>query len=264
MLLPLGRAHNGGNRPSLRPAQHGEHASLFRPWPAFARGASFVLRLARLMPRANGRPRCNGSPLARGDDFDCRCFDFGQVGGRTNACLRKRAHRSILDPDRFEALLGDAKRHGSSFSIASPGQERAIGADLFQQPSADELIHGLPNRFARNVCRQVNSGIIALRSRRQNDELGISEFGHRDPPFALLRRRSPPPPQPHLGHAAGGAGSRNALAFGTVTVPLCSRLNASPLWIMLLLVWSRLEDDPILAGGPVGAGPPKPTLSKAL
>src|SRR5262249_13632393 len=38
-----------------------------------------------------------------------------------------------------EALLGDAKRHGSSFSIASPGQERAIGADLFQQPSAMSL-----------------------------------------------------------------------------------------------------------------------------
>src|SRR5262245_41460262 len=48
---------------------------------------------------------------------------------------------------------GDAKRHGSSLRIASPGQQRAIGADLFQQPSADELIHGLSNRFARNVCR---------------------------------------------------------------------------------------------------------------
>src|SRR5262245_1159553 len=50
----------------------------------------------------------------------------------------------------------------------SPGQERAIGADLFQQPSADELIHGLAKRFARNVCRQVNSAIIAPRSHGQN------------------------------------------------------------------------------------------------
>src|SRR5262249_25574215 len=71
MLLPTGDAHNGRNRCSLRPAQHGEHASLFRPWPAFARGASFSLRLARAMPRANGRLRCNGSPLARGDNLDC-------------------------------------------------------------------------------------------------------------------------------------------------------------------------------------------------
>src|SRR5262245_30202744 len=48
VLLPMGDAHNGGNRYSLRLAQHGEHASLFRPWPAFGRGASFGLRLARL------------------------------------------------------------------------------------------------------------------------------------------------------------------------------------------------------------------------
>jgi hypothetical protein len=45
----------------------------------------------------------------------------------------------ILDPDRFEALLSDAKRHGSSFSIALPGQQRAMDADLFKQPSVDEL-----------------------------------------------------------------------------------------------------------------------------
>src|SRR5262249_13066555 len=42
MLLPTGRTHDGRNRRSLRAAQHGEHASLFRPWPAFARGASFA------------------------------------------------------------------------------------------------------------------------------------------------------------------------------------------------------------------------------
>ena len=127
------------------------------------------------MPRANGRLRCNGSPLARGDNLGCRCFDFGPVGGWANPCLRRSAHRHILDPDRFEALLGDAKRHGSSLRIASPGQQRAIGVHLFQQPSADELIHGLLNRFARNVCRQVNSAIIAPRRRGQNDELGIGE-----------------------------------------------------------------------------------------
>src|SRR5262245_15715248 len=78
------------------------------------------------MPRANGRLRCNGSPLARGDDFDCRCFDFGPVGSRANACRCRSAHRNILDPDRFEALLGDAKRHGSSFSIASQARSEPL------------------------------------------------------------------------------------------------------------------------------------------
>src|SRR5215831_8967192 len=132
VLLPMGRAHDGSNRRSLRPAQHGEHPSLFRP--AFARGASCSLRLARAMPRANGRLRCNGSPLARGDNLDCRWCDFGPIGSRVNACLCRSAHRNIRHPDRFEALLGDAKRHGSSFRIASPGQQRAIGADHYRDP----------------------------------------------------------------------------------------------------------------------------------
>src|SRR6266480_4830848 len=44
----------------------------------------------------------------------------------------------------------------------------------------------------------------------------------------------------HLGHAAGGAGSRGRVAPGMVTVPLCSRPNASPFWIMLLLVLGRI------------------------
>jgi hypothetical protein len=105
----MGRAHDGRNRRSLRSAKDGEHARLFRPWPAFARGASFGLRLDRRVPRANRRLGCNGSPLARGDDFDCRCFDFGPVASRANACLRRSAHRIILDPDCLEALLGDAE-----------------------------------------------------------------------------------------------------------------------------------------------------------
>lgn len=104
-----------------------------------------------------------------------------------------------LTPDRFEAPFGDAKRHRSSFRIASPGQERAIGADLFKQPSADELIHGLSNRFDRNVCRQVNPAIIATQSRGQNDELGIGESCHRDPPLrwcGVVRRTTTAPPRP--------------------------------------------------------------------
>src|SRR5262245_2554425 len=68
VLLPMGGTHDGRNRRSLRSAKHREHARLFRPWSVFARGASFALRFARLMPRANGCLRCNRSPLARGDD----------------------------------------------------------------------------------------------------------------------------------------------------------------------------------------------------
>src|SRR5262249_59838002 len=66
---------------------------------------------------------------------------------------------------------------------------------------------------------------------------------------------SPPPPQPHLGHAAGGAESRGRGAPGTVTVPLCSRTNASPFWIMLLLSLGMLEHRMIDAGRTRGRAP---------
>src|SRR5437763_1454740 len=47
---------------------------------------------------------------------------------------------------------------------------------------------------------------------------------------------APPPPKPHLGHQAGGAGSQSALGTRELTtVPLCWRSNASPFWITLLL-----------------------------
>ena len=57
-----------------------------------------------------------------------------------------------------------------------------------------------------------------------------------------MRRHLPPPPrQPHLGHAAGGAGSRGRGARNGHST-LCSRTNASPFWIMLLLVFGKLDN----------------------
>src|ERR1700746_2463699 len=49
MLLPMGRAHDGSNRGSLRSGQHCEHASLFRARPAVAPRAGVGLRLARTL-----------------------------------------------------------------------------------------------------------------------------------------------------------------------------------------------------------------------
>src|SRR5207245_7938534 len=82
VLLPMGRAHDGSNRRSLRSAQHREHASLLRARSAIAPQASFGLRLARVMLLASGLLCCNGTPLAGGSGFGCRCFDFGGGAGR--------------------------------------------------------------------------------------------------------------------------------------------------------------------------------------
>ncbi len=84
--------------------------------------------------------------------------------------------RLILDINRFEAVLGDAKRHRSAAVIASPDRERATRSDLLQQVRADELVDDLSGGFAPDVSRQFNPAIIALRSRGQNDELRIGKF----------------------------------------------------------------------------------------
>src|SRR5262249_54990232 len=66
----------------------------------------------------------------------------------------------------------------------------------------------------------------------------------------------PPPPQPHLGHAAGGAESRGRVARPEWSrVPLSSRTNASPFWIMLLLSLGVLEHRMIDAGRTRGRAP---------
>src|SRR5436190_15979535 len=72
--------------------------------------------------------------------------------------------RLILEVDRFEAVLGDAKRHRSAVVIASPDRQRASGADLLQQAGPHQLSDSLSGGFALNVCRQFNTTIIALRS----------------------------------------------------------------------------------------------------
>jgi hypothetical protein len=150
----------------------------------------------------------NRTSPAGNDDLGCRGFHFAGEN-RPDACLLESGYCLIFDIDRFEALLGDAKRHRSSFVIAAPDRERATGADLLQQAGADELIDNLSGRFALDIRRQFNAAIIALRSRdRMMSCVSVSlDIG-------ILRcvgaASLPPPPQPHLGHAAGGAGSRGA------------------------------------------------------
>jgi len=99
MLLPMGRAHDGSNRRSLRSAQHREHASLFRPRPAVAPRAGFGLRLTQAMPLTSGLLRCNGTPFAGGDGFGRRRLDFAPGGSWANACLLGSSHRHTLDAE---------------------------------------------------------------------------------------------------------------------------------------------------------------------
>src|SRR5229473_8515719 len=230
MLLPMGRAHDGGNRRSLWSAQHRKHASLFRTRPAVARRASFGLRLARMMLFTSGRLCRNGNPLAGGESFCCRWFDFAG-GGRADARLLGSSRHVIVDIDRCEAGLGDAKRHRSAVVIASPDRERATGADLLQQAGADQFVDDLSGGLALDVRRQFNSAIIALRSRGKNDELRIGKSCHRDPPLRRCGVVCRHHHSPTLAMQPAGQDPEARLGPGTVALPLCSRTNASPFWI---------------------------------
>src|ERR1700675_153181 len=119
--------------------------------------------------------RCNGNLLAGGDGLGRRYFGFVCDTSLAGVCLLVSGYRLILDGDRIEAVLGDAKRHRSTFVIAAPDWERTRGANLLQQTGADELIDSLSGGFALDIRRQFNSAIIALRSCGQNDELRIGE-----------------------------------------------------------------------------------------
>ena len=122
----------------------------------------------------SGLLRRSRNPLAGGDSFGCRGFDFA-AESRAAAGLLGSGHRVALDVDRFEAVLGDAKRHRPTVVIAAPDRERTRGGNLLQQAGADELIDNLSGGFALDIRRRFNSAIIALRSRGQNNELPIGE-----------------------------------------------------------------------------------------
>jgi hypothetical protein len=113
--LPMGRAYDGGNRCSLRSAEHREHARLFRVRSAVARGAGFGLGLAQLMLRTSRLLGCNGVPPAGGDGLGCSGTDLVDgnraklvsVGAPTASSLTPIASRPCLvmrriSPPRME------------------------------------------------------------------------------------------------------------------------------------------------------------------
>ena len=132
------------------------------------------------MPVASGLPCRNGHLLVGGcASRRSRAF----ASGKTAVVLLGRGHRLVRSIDGCEASACDAKRDRSAFAIASPDRQRATGPNLFQQAGADQLSDDLSGGFVLNIRRQFNAAIVALRSRRENDELGIGESCHRDPPF---------------------------------------------------------------------------------
>jgi hypothetical protein len=112
----------------------------------------------------SGFPCSNGNSLTGGGELWLQGFDVAPGWIRADACLLGCGYRLILNIDRVEAALGDAKRHRSVFDIASSDRERAGGRYLLQEASANEFIDSLSGSFAVDVRRQFNPAIIAVRT----------------------------------------------------------------------------------------------------
>src|SRR5438034_9160714 len=87
------------------------------------------------------------------------------------------------------------------------------------------------HRRARRRDRLVNVGVAAAAA-----GCGAAKGWHRDD-----RAASGQPKQAAMAMQPAGQDPEARLAPGTGTLPLCSRTNASPFWIILLLVWGKLE-----------------------
>src|SRR5262249_49937296 len=178
--------------------EHGEHASLFRPWPAFARGASFGLRLACLMPRANGPLRCNRSPLAGG------VWTHGpshhQAGPRSDGgqgCCDGRSYgdkRVSSAPDLTEVNAPAVKVVGEPLAGTSSSSPARMSLSTASQSASPVTFVG------RSTPRSSRCEAVDRMTSWVSVSLAIGILP------CVGAASSPPPPQPHLGHAAGGAG----------------------------------------------------------
>jgi hypothetical protein len=168
-------------------------------------------------------------------------------GSRADACLLGSGRRLILDIDRLEAGLGDAKRHSSAVVIASPDRERATARTSSSRPARMSL-----STTFRAASPLMFAGSSTPRSSRCEAADRMMSWVSVSLAIGILRwvgaasfaatTTAPPLPCSRRGRIP-----RRALVPGTVTVPLCSRTNASPFWIMLLLVWGGTDHAMILA-----------------
>jgi pimeloyl-ACP methyl ester carboxylesterase len=155
---------------AVAPSQRGYSAGA-RPDPREPANYSFDHLLSDALSIAAG---CgNAEPRFHLVGHDWGGSIAGSIADRYPARLASLTVLSRPHPNAFNRA--PPWRNSEIGSIASPAQQRAMGADLLQQPGADELVHCLAKRFASNVCRQVHSAISTARSRGQNDALRIGE-----------------------------------------------------------------------------------------
>src|SRR6266436_373792 len=150
MLLPPGLLHDRRDRRPLRSAQQRNHVGLLGICACPGRFGLVVARFAGLALLC---------PL----------------GGRLWFAGR-RIRRFVLHPDRLKAPLRDAQGARTILVIATPNRQRGASANLFDHSRGQELGDDLLGGTAGQIRRRFKGAIVALRSRGQQQQLGLGQF----------------------------------------------------------------------------------------
>ncbi len=204
-------------------------------------------RLVRpgLGSRGTGHCRCRHSRFGR---RGCRPPSSNEASASDACAPRRRGSRA---PNVSASLLPSSSRQSLRPLAIAASRRRAIAS----RPRSAFLVLASPAVRLRGCCVQEQAlPMMQLIASSQ----------------ALTWRSSvrfsggvaPPPPKPHLGHQAGGAGSQSAWRSELATVPLCWPPDASHFWIILLLssailaapIWEYRSSNPITPGSASQAG----------
>jgi hypothetical protein len=193
IVAPSGRSSIASTRACFEPARLSGSASV----SVFALPERCCLRVAFCA----AREICLRQVIASGPDrvtLPVHRPPFSRGAANASSAVSMAARPAPVI-QRAIAPLSSSRRQTGSEPLALTSSSK---------PPRISLSTTFPAAFALNIRRQFNTAIFAPRSRGQNDALGIGESCHRDAPF-VGAAPSLPPPKPHLGHEAGGAGSRD-------------------------------------------------------
>src|SRR5215207_4319428 len=179
-------------------------------------GAQVLLKVG-----ASGTPRhtlhqrddlCALRPAARRAGL---ALSLSRLGGLLAPPLRLRrglllALAVVADADRGRACVGDLEPDPLALLVRQPVRLIALDPDLLQKPELAEPDHRSLAGCGSHALRQDRKAVLALRGRREDDELGVVELTGVRLRHDALRcgswRHPPPPPRPRHSPLGSGVG----------------------------------------------------------
>jgi len=103
------------------------------------------------------------------------CLDGLASVRRPSRGLLGRFRRFVLDLDGLKALLGDPKRAWAVL-VAAPDRQGAARRDFLDETFGQELGNDFASGSAGQIGWPLKGTVVALRCRRQQHQLGITQF----------------------------------------------------------------------------------------